>query len=527
VLIEVSAPDETPIYREAFEWSDPDRGILTVMAPPVGQRLSDLLAPALDGLGACPLVRPASGEAQAVENGLVRLRSHGIGLIVLLQTRWIPRDVLATLVGLCEAAAIDVAAVVHPDSDLSSAVRDWRAVRWGWADLRAHVHARQAAHDWTELPAVHQRVPLPALGLRGPSDIPAAPPTTRAARVAFTAVRRQVGTAPSPGGMASAVRHALLACSPETRTAALDGAAAAAADSGYVLLSDAATSEAELPVWRDLRTIPETGVAAALTLLALGLGTVATARLDVADVSADGAHVRVGQHVLGVPPEARPYVMAQRLVRAGMRGRYLQRAAEPLTPSGVRRLMIAGAQALGLELDPRDVDDGLTPSQRWLYARHLAVRRTLDADEPRQSRDEEAVASRRCRHGLTPLIEIGGVTLSHSGRLCASHHPEDVRPTSRGYAVALADELGPVARYAVARAGSPAGSLWRVRGRRGDVWLQSMAADPPSLAAIGAVVAAIPGPIYVLPVRRPSDRRPARPLPRGLCVVPESAGLAA
>ena len=146
MIVTVRAPDEDAVYAEAESWNDPDRGLLVVLAPPIVTRPSELLGRAVAALDGTPLWRPGSGEAQALENGVVRLRAHRVDALVLLHSWWIPAAVHSALAAALGALDLDLLVVTHPAAG-AAAVDAWSADSWSWGELRAWVAARRPAGD--------------------------------------------------------------------------------------------------------------------------------------------------------------------------------------------------------------------------------------------------------------------------------------------------------------------------------------------------------------------------------------------
>ncbi len=227
--------------------------------------------------------------------------------------------------------------------------------------------------------------------------------------------------------------------------------------------------------------------AAAVTLLALALDEGEAAALRSDDVPPDGALVRAGGRRIAVPSPARPYLVAQRLVRARRGLPFLHQGNLPLTPSDVRRLVRDGLAQLGRTLEPPDFGAALAPSQRWLMAHGLLVR-----PGPQRAHDPapDDGLGRRCAHGLPAWIPVGTGGVSHSRWLCGARRPSDLRPAWKGYDVSADEVIEGVTRYAIRQAGEPAGRAWLVETRIGPLWVQSLAADPPASAEVRDAVRA-------------------------------------
>lgn len=487
MLIEVGAPDEQAMYDEALDWSDPDRGLITIIAPAIVRRPSDLLRPAIAAIGGVPLTRPASGEAQSNENAIARLRAHGLQTLILLESRWVPPRILNAFAALVTLAGIDLIALSHPN-DVSSPLAGARTGLWGLAELRRWLESNEptwqrAAGDERR----HQRLLLPRLGLARPRVLQARPSSDPVARRAYADVRRSLGVAPPLRRVATVVRHALDGARNDARAMASDGASAALAEIGYALLEGDSPEVTQASTWRDLRRIPDTTTAAVVTLFALGLDDRSSARLRGTDVEPRASiHTRRGAIV--VPPAAGPFLDAQLTVRSCRDAPFLVSGTHPLSLLELRRRAIEGISQLGLTLDDRALDAGLPPSQRWLLERGFLVTRTVAADSPRLPEERSEPAFRRCRHFLPGWLPLAGGGLTHSQMLCRAAEPDEVRPAAGGYRVMLVDRTDGVERFAILQNGQPAGSAWRVESALGIVWVQTMAPEPPALETVAEVV---------------------------------------
>ena len=489
MLVEVGAPDVRALYDEALGWSDPDLGLLTIIVPPIVDRLSNLLGPTIELIGGAGLVRASSGEAQAVENAIARLRAHGVHTLVILHGHWLPKPVLDDLVAAAALADLALFVVGHPEDGEDGVAPDWRTARWGWAELRAWVAGGLPTwRAFASTPERQQRVAFPPLGLRDPLAITGRPPTNSMAEATFRSVRERLGIAPPVRYIASIVRQALRSQPPAALDGAREGVAAALAEAGYELLQTGSTTSDRDRQWRDLRAIADTTTAATLTLAAIGLDEREAARLRTTDVSPAGDRVTVGSRTIEVPPAARPYLRAQAFVRAGDPGALLFASGHSVGPLEVRGQVIEGLRRLGLTLDPRAVDGGISPSQRWLLARGLLVRRTRLADVPRQADERDEVKTRRCRHGLPGWIAVAASSVSHSQHLCRSRDVEEARPPDAGYRTVAGQTRDGAARYKVMSGEGAAGTLWHLQTPLGELWVQSMGARTPRSGAVRAAV---------------------------------------
>ena len=493
MLIEVPALDLATMYAKAERLAVPDGGVLTVMVPPVRGRLSEALRPALAAIGATPLIRPASGEAQETENSLMRLKAHGITTLILLNAHWMrpdTRNMLATAVAL---TGITTFVITHPQDQTESPVQTWRDLVLPWAEFIRWADGQQAT--WAaaaQLAEHHQLTPMPRLGLHDPLAL-RAPTPHPSERSAFVAMQATLKHDSPPSAVHAALRRMLATDHPTPRIAILRGSASALSEAGYQILAERPVLQGGAPssplLWRDLRRVADTSVAAAVTLMALGCDERGCARLTTDGVSSDGSRIYNRGRWNEIAPAARPYLVAQRLLRPSGDVPFLVRGSNPVAPSTVRTMVSEGLAQLGIALDPTDMNRGLRPSQRWLLELGIIVRGS-ERPRPDERTAFRSPGDRRCQHGLPNWIDLEPGEVSHSQRLCRAVALEDARPAQAGYRVRHVDASIGIQRYAVALEGVAAGALWKVETPRSPVWVQSLRTEVPALDVVRRCVLA-------------------------------------
>jgi hypothetical protein len=353
----------------------------------------------------------------------------------------------------------------------------WRDAHWGWAELRDAVRAR-AGLGGVDRAALDS--PMPLVGLICPRPVAGNAAATPVSRAAYDAV---VAGARRGSGRSAALRHVLREVPQADLGAALAGAAAGLGEAGYGIVS-ARVSESRRR-WRDLWLTSSTAAAAALVLRACRISDTDAARLRVSDVAVDGSSVATRRRSVPVPAGAMPFLRAQRLVAGPDARQFLLNVGQPVGSTGVDRLVREGLAALGLEAPsgPRAPDPA--PSAAWLLDRGIALRG--DGLRPPPS-DRETVSPRRCRHSLPDWIEVGGVHVSHSQRLCRTFDIDELAPAGSEYAVIERRVENGVAVYIVDSSWGRA-TYWQVPTPLGPAWLQSRAACVPVAAAVADGVA--------------------------------------
>jgi hypothetical protein len=510
VLVEVVAPDEPILYAEARPWHDPSAGIVYAILPPILSRASEVLGAIVAAAGGVPLRRSPANEEQAIENAVVRLRAHRIHTVVAMHSQWLPDRARAPLAGAAAMAGIWLVLVNHEfhparrrDSLVSGAgvaghddhfesaellsgpgyepdaLDPWRDAQWGWVQLREVVRAR-AKLGGVDADALDAAIPL--VGLAGPRPVRGNAAASAHAAAAYDDV---VARCRHGEHAASALRHVLRDLPKTQLEAALVGAAAGLGEAGYAILR--AGVEESIRRWRDLWRIPDPAAAAALVLRACRISDADGARLRVADIAEDGTLIATRRGTTSVPAGAAPFLRAQRLL-AGPDGRaFLLEAGQAVGSNTVDRLVREGLLALGLEAPGDGHRPVSVPSAAWLLDRGIVIRR--DRLRPSLS-DRDAISPRRCRHALPDWIEVAGVPVSHSQRLCRTRDMEELAPAGSPYS--LMDrrfENG----VAICLVDSPSGptTYWQIPTPLGPAWLQSRAAVLPVASAVADGVAIV------------------------------------
>jgi hypothetical protein len=427
------------------------------------------------------------------------LSASEVDHVALLHAAWLRPSDIGSVIGIFRMTGTTVFLFVHPNlkGNLNSPFSDWHSEVWSWESFRDWVKARTDDAAVGRL-AAEGAISLGAVGLARPTrTLTATTPQDDRVRSAFYNTRPSVRSVKSPWAMARTVRKVLSSLDPALTPDTLSGLAASLSERGYELTTTSSvmsSPQSDRPRlrWSDLRSFIDPRAAIVIAFFSLGLGAKDCARLSIGDVAEDASSVATRRNHIEIPPQARPALRAQRLLRTwaggGLLDPFLAEHGRGLTPHQIKDLLDKSLRTLGFDLDIRSFDDRLWPSQRWLLGHGLAVHRTRDADAiERADALYGRSPERLCRHGLPNWVEVNGNSLSHSQHLCRSQEPAEVR-SHPGYSLHAVETSVDVQRWAVTRYGEPAGQLWSVASPYGLVWLQSM---EPILPAIDDVEKAV------------------------------------
>jgi len=491
-VIKVSAPDHRSVIVAAGRATDLRAGIVAAQVPPEMKRLGPIFRALLRPIG-WSAMDPADRivDARSVTVGIARLLAAGIREVVLAQSGWVHDRLVPGLVGSLEHAGITLIVIAHSTWTQTAYHRfdPWLTAEWDWSTFQRWLDGRRAARMGTAHPFL-ETTARPQRGIPGP-----------ARRLELRSVGADV-----PGEVLDELRTGLTAAATRAEAAAvvasalgrwkdgldafLPAAVAALDDRGLRLVAAAARSLPSASAWRDLRGVPDSTAAAALALSSLGLSADEMIRLRIDSVSLDARAVATGDRTLVVPDAARPFVLAQCYMRAaesgwGHKPLLTVEGGHGCDRRSAQRMVVAAEAHLGWHLDARSLDD-LGDGDRCLRAFGLAVEGEPCAVYELETLDP--LEERRCRHGLPWAVSTDGHVLSHSQLMCRAGAVEDTRRWAAGYHFTPIANTTAACAWAVSQAGHAAGTVWSVASPLGEIWLQSMEANLPSIERVATVV---------------------------------------
>lgn len=496
----VEGPDDPEMMRWLPSLNHPDGGRLAFLVPPANPSFAGVLAAILQALG-----KPAGANAYQVElpfllvHATAWLRAHEIDRLVLGHVDWLSPQVSIDIATFGELIGAELVCV-----GLTGATPfvGWATRRCGWLDLvTEETRAEPARERIAARPDHRQSSPIPLFGIGGSSR--AVSPKLREgpallARLQMEgAIQRRGTTSDSVARELVRVLHGFQHESDADIREAAAGAAGPLLAAGWQLRSligwaRAEDSSSHGSEWFRLRESIPTAGPAAIALRASGLAHEDTSALPCDGVAPDGSEVRVAGQRFVVEESGRVYVRAHAVVRrledASGASPFIAHRGKPFSRAGLGTLVNAHLRTAGIVASRTEITGTLSTSRRWLRDRGLILVR---AEPPA---GEDLRKQRRCRHGLPHIIEVDGVGLSHSQRLClapgpAALRPFEVRPASAGYRLEQLSEDAHGTVWDVRRHGTPAGQIVGLRSGIDWVWLQVGLGEAPAIDRIARCVA--------------------------------------
>jgi len=496
VVVGVSFVDVRDHVRLARRLNDPDTGIVAFSAPPVHAGRGIVLRHVLRALGV-PQPRGASPDPDLdCALGAAWLAALQIRDLVVVRGDWLARTALEGLLAVAAGAGVSVYLISDalPTEGPAAALRARLGETWSWDRFVGWATSRPAIPTHA---ATCQQALLPCLGIGEPARLVSSVERGGAGSLAtYESLRHRLAGGPPTAVAARLVRRALRDLPGDAWEPGLPGIAAAMAEQGYEL--QAGTSHGAT-TWAALRRIGHPQRPAIVALVASDVRFDDMLRLRTRDVAPDGAVVGTRTRTVSVVWGGRPYLAALRRLRLAMShsldSPLLARDEMGLAQADVRSELALALEALGVRIRPVDLGTALTPSQRWLAERGLAVERTRAADRPGDVIEPtRRVRDPRCRHGLRNFVDVAGHALSHSQLLCRATESDETRSPAAGYVIEPVAAEPRVRLWSIRRDGQPAGHLWSVESALGRVWLQKMAGPLPVLGGVSAGVDAAQAP---------------------------------
>lgn len=478
MLVEVQAPDTAGSLERAYRLAAVSTRLAVASAPPSGSRLSDVLGEVRADLFGSPLGQhglPQDGDG-AIRD-LACLHANGVRDLLVVHGRWLTPKLVGPLDASLASVGIRLFVLAEPDDD-HEAFLDWRE---GEITLDAFEKLVVQTAEQTGGTSLRWGDKLPRLAITAPAsasnrELISAPIPL----AAYRAVRHEIRDYSSAAVVARVLRSLLAEQQVSDRQAVLEGSAAGLEEAGYLLRWSALGGTA---TWHDLLRIREPLDAAVLALHALGIAPNEASQLRVSDIDPRGEHINLAGRQLSVDGRAVPLLRAQRLARLMTGGSdgdpFLSGGTLGLGSGQVIDVLVRAVRAIGQDLHPDEIDGGMSRARRWLLERGVAFRRIREPHPAVVQPTTVREARRRCRHGLTPLIELGATVVSHSQRLCRAAGVEETRGSDPAFAFALRERDEVVSTWTVSRDGAAVGTAWSVATPLGRLWLQSHEAETP------------------------------------------------
>ncbi len=214
---------------------------------------------------------------------------------------------------------------------------------------------------------------------------------------AYASVTRRVPPDAAVPTAARVVRQTLRSMALSDWPAALAGLAAGLDLVGFRLWTGGSCGP---DAWARLGGADDTAVAATVVLAATGIAGREAAGVRAGDVAVDGSTATVAGRRLTVPPDARPWLRAQRLVIGDPTRPFLVADSAPVGPHTAYRMLTAGLAQVGLVASVEEAGFSRSPSTRWPLERGWGSRVAWPCRGRRSFRTARVDAAMCSRTGL-------------------------------------------------------------------------------------------------------------------------------